>query len=265
MQPQRVQYLAPKIKISIGGIYELVNTVKEYHVWSSLVEPSDVCEFVVADHFDELKTGLAENMELSISWGYKGYDYLEIFKGLVSHFDEMEPKLIKIRGIDFMKYLFDAEITKTYQDERPTSIIINLVDELGLDLDTSGVESITTLLDRLPLYQDNIVHAIQTINRRMKLKYYFWFDIAGGLHWAPLEVPDEAAFHFAYGENILDIQSKSNQTVELLTIGETVRHSERVSVKHRDDSEVDYFVEKAHYYQNENKGSRTALMLRQVV
>jgi hypothetical protein len=264
MQPQRVKYLAPKIKISIGGLYELVDTVREYHVWSSLIEPADICEFVVADFFDELKTGLAENMELSIAWGYKGYDFTEIFKGLVSHFKEMEPKLIKIRGLDFMKYLFDAEITKTFQEERPTSIIINLVDELGLGLDTSGVEEITTLLDKLPLYQDNIVHAIQTINRRLQLEYYFWFNIEGILHWRPLEIPDEATFHFVYGENIIDIEVKSNQRLEVTTIGQTIRHGERVSVKQRDGSESDYFVEKTHYYQDNGKGSRTALLLRQI-
>ena len=264
MQPQKVKYLAPKVKISIGGIFELVDTVKNYHVWSSRIEPADICEFMVADFFDELKTGIVDNMELSISWGYKGYDFTEIFNGLVAHSVELEPKLIKIRGIDFMKHLFDAEITKTFQDERPTSIIINLVDELGLDLDTSGVDEVTTLLDKLPLYKNNIAHAILTINKRLQLDYHFWFDINGILHWAPLEIPDESTFHFVYGVNIVDIQIKSNQRLEVTTIGQTIRHGERVSVTQRDGSESDYFTEKAHYYQDDGKGSRTALLLREI-
>jgi hypothetical protein len=260
MNEQRINYLGPKLKVSIGDGIVLTDNVRSFHVWSSRVDPADVCEIEIADPRRLLVGKIAEDDSLVIEWGYKGFEFEKIFNGLVAEVKE-GPRLF-LRGVDPMKKLYDARITKTFQDERPATIIRNLLEPLGID--ASEIVEVDTILDKLPLYEDHIVHAIRTINRRLVLDHHFWFDIDGVFHWEPLEIPEEVSWIFRERENVIELELKPGVVTRLLTIGITARHGEKIELADAHGDVTPFWIEKAHCFQAEKSGFRTELFLREV-
>ena len=259
MNGQKINYLGPKLKVSIGDGIVLTESVRYFHVWSSRVDPADVCEIEIADPRRLLAGKIAMDDPLVFEWGYKGFEFEVLFNGLVAEVKE-GPKIF-LRGVDPMKRLYDARITKTFQDERPATIIHNLIEPLGID--ASAIAEVDLVLDKLPLYDDHIVHAIRTINRRLGLDHHFWFDIDGIFHWSPLEIPDEPSWIFREGDNVIELDRKPGGVTKLLTIGITARHGEKIELEDAHGDVSAFWIEKAHCFQAENKGFRTELFLRE--
>ena len=257
---QQIQYLGPKLEVAVGGV-RLDDCIVSFNVWSSRFVPGDIAE-VHADAKYVDTGSIRENDPLTIRWGYKGFALAPIFAGLVA---AVRPgaagKRLKILGVDPMKRLFETRLTKTFQNERPTVILRNLLAPLGID--TTGVAEVETILDRLPLHDDHIVHAIRTLNRRLGLAYDFWFEVAGAFHWAPLSIPAAPAWNFVYGQDLIEFERRQGGA-RMTTIGVPARHGERVTVQTAVSESLDFWVAEAHHYQPPGRGFRTDLSLREV-
>lgn len=265
---QQIQYLGPKLEVSVAG-QRLDDLIVSFGVWTSRFDPGDVAELLVDRHYIDTAS-IKENDPLTIRWGYKGFDLSPIFNGFVATArpinaprgrNSADGKRLAIRGVDPMKRLFETKITKTFQGERPTVIIRNLIEPMGID--SSGVAEDDTMLDRLPLYEDNIVHAIRSINRRLRLDHDFWFDVEGVFHWQPFSLPAEPAWSFAFGEDLIEFERRQGGA-RVTTIGLPARHGERITVRTEEAETLDLWIATAHHYQLRGQGFRTELDLREV-
>lgn len=261
---QQISYLGPKLEVTVGGV-RLDDCIVAFDVWSARAAPGDIAEVHADTRYVETGS-LREDDPLTIRWGYKGFDLAPIFNGRVASLrpganGSAAGKRLKILGVDPMKRLFETRITKTFQNERPTAIIRNLVTPLGID--TAGVAEVEPIVDRLPLHDDHLVHAIRTINRRLGLDFDLWFDIYGAFHWAPLAIPSAPAWRFVYGQDLIEFERRPGGA-RMTTIGVAARHGERVTVQTAEEESLDFWIAEAHHYQPEGRGFRTDLTLREV-
>lgn len=257
MEASRVNYLGPAVSVGLGGA-TIEDGVSFMEIIASRGVPAASCLLRLSDLGRELAGKASEDDPLAIAWGYKGQELAPIFDGFVRAATEGEE--LTVEALDRMKLLADKRLTITYQDETPTTIIGSMLAEVGVE--DADLEEISEPLDRLPLFENTIVEAIQFLNRRTGLDHAFWFDAEGNFHWRPRDEAQEPALALKHGENIIRFEHRPGGVSVLETIGLSVWHSTVVEVTTADGEAEKYFMERVrHRLGPERKGSRTTLWL----
>ena len=251
---------APEIEVTIGDRTR-IGTVRTMDVVAARSQPLASAYLNLSNIRFEWKDGAEDGDLLTLRWGYRGQKLRPLFDGTVlcGHLREF----LKVRGLCRSRELMDTHVTRTYQDEEAAAIVEHLVGNLGFA--SLDIAECATVLDKLPLHDNNIVEAIHFLNRRLELDHAFWCDSEGGFHWGPRDYAQEPAASFTHGEDIIDFHSLPGNRFLLTAMGAPVWHSQIVSVFDRDGKEANYFVEQVRHTAGiSGSGSRSHLWLVEV-
>lgn len=255
MKPQRINYLGPRMEITVGDNV-IAGGVVSLDVWSTRVSAGDSCRVVLAEPHGVTLPAMTKGDPLEIAWGYAGYDLDVIFKGTVD--DVSRDGQVLLKGIDAASTLLRTRITKTYVRQTAAAIVKDLAGGIGLD--TSGVADASDVLDRLPLFEQTVVEALRIIGRRLGLDHELWVDTDGLCHWKTRSYDQEPVAGYTHGVDILDFERAASRAT-LLTTGCALPHSVVVEVNGTEGGPAAWFVESVHHFRRPGKGSRTEFTL----
>lgn len=215
----------PQIAAQAGG-YTFDKGI-EVEIYSAKSSYFDWAKIRFTEQFRP-KVSLARRDPGSIRMGYNGA-LDEVFSGFVARRYDGGAYVNEVELKDEMLLLEETVINDTFLDTTPQELIAYFLSQAGLSKMKLAAKGYPTR-KMLPIREQNVIQAINTVNAAWGLKVPFFFS-GGTFYWD--EKPEQdMVYTFEYGVNIISL-TRAGGVWELETVSVPfVKHTHKINLIH---------------------------------
>ncbi len=222
---ETIELYYPQIAVQAGG-YTFDKGI-EIEIYSARSSYFDWAKIRFTEQFRP-KISLARKAPSSIQMGYNSL-LDEVFSGFVSKKYDGGAYINEVDLKDEMLLLEETIINDTFLNTTPQEMISYFLAQAGLSKMKLASKSYPRR-KMLPIREQSVVQAINTVNAAWGLKVPFFFS-GGTFYWD--EKPEQSKIYtFEYGVNIISL-TRAGGVWELETVSAPfVKHSHKINVIH---------------------------------
>lgn len=222
---ETIELYYPQIAVQAGG-YTFDKGI-EIEIYSAKSSYFDWAKIRFTEQFRP-KISLARKAPSSIQMGYNSL-LDEVFSGFVSKKYDGGAYINEVDLKDEMLLLEETIINDTFLNTTPQEMISYFLTQAGLSKMKLASKSYPRR-KMLPIREQSVVQAINTVNAAWGLKVPFFFS-GGTFYWD--EKPEQSKIYtFEYGVNIISL-TRAGGVWELETVSAPfVKHSHKINVIH---------------------------------